>query len=153
MFVWGSKHPIPQITASFSVFLYSPQIPAALICLPSLDLATSPEFVWFSLPSFVASVAQLCPSEEFGPEQIKSLELIQTEWYKRRHSCQLCPLSKGVRIRDSNGISELLLIQLILPYKIRCIRGSLDIPLQSQGENKLYQRGHFNLEKQHIDNE
>ena len=31
--------------------------------------------------------------------------------------------------RDSKGISELPQIQLILPYKISCIRGSSEIPL------------------------
>ena len=34
-------------------------------------------------------------------------------------------------IRDSNGISKLPLIQLILPYKISCIKGSSAIPLLS----------------------
>ena len=34
-------------------------------------------------------------------------------------------------IRDSNGISKLPQIQLILPYKISCIKGSSDIPLKS----------------------
>ena len=33
--------------------------------------------------------------------------------------------------RDTNGISELALIQLILPYIISCIRGSSEIPLLS----------------------
>ena len=33
--------------------------------------------------------------------------------------------------RDSNGISKLPLIQLILPYKISCIRVSFEIPLLS----------------------
>ena len=30
--------------------------------------------------------------------------------------------------RESERISELPLIQLILPYKIRCVKGSLEIP-------------------------
>ena len=45
------------------------------------------------------------------------------------------PLAAQVKrchcIRDSNGISKLTLIQLILPYKISCIRGSSEIPLLS----------------------
>ena len=92
-------------TNSFILYLcivYYILSPAALIRLACLDLATSPEFVWFP-PGFVASVAPLCPSKEFVPEQIKSLELIQTEWYKRRHSCQLCPLLKGVKINFIRG--------------------------------------------------
>ena len=36
--------------------------------------------------------------------------------------------------RDSYGISKLTPIQLILPYKVGCIRGSLDIPLLSLAE-------------------
>ena len=44
-------------------------------------------------------------------------------------------------IRDSNGISKLPKIQLILPYNIRYIRGSLDIPLLS-----LIYRKHFLLD-------
>ena len=35
------------------------------------------------------------------------------------------------KIRDSEGISKLTIMQLILPYKISCIRGSSDIPLLS----------------------
>ena len=35
------------------------------------------------------------------------------------------------KARDSKGISKLPQIQLILPYKISCIRGSLEIPLLS----------------------
>ena len=53
--------------------------------------------------------------------------------------------------RDIKGMSELPLIQLILQGKNRGSGGSLEIPLHSLGENKLYQRGHFNLEKQHFD--
>ena len=34
-------------------------------------------------------------------------------------------------VKDSNGISKLPLIQLILPYKISCICGSSEIPLLS----------------------
>ena len=36
-----------------------------------------------------------------------------------------------VEARDSYGISKLVLIQLILPYKVGCICGSLEIPLLS----------------------
>ena len=39
-------------------------------------------------------------------------------------------LGLALKVRDSNGISKLpLIIQLILPYKVGCIRGSLEIPL------------------------
>ena len=32
-------------------------------------------------------------------------------------------------VRDSNGISELSQIKLILPYKISCFKGGSEIPL------------------------
>ena len=38
--------------------------------------------------------------------------------------------------RDSKGISELPLIQLTLPYKISCIRVSLEIPIISLGHTR-----------------
>ena len=38
---------------------------------------------------------------------------------------------KQVPYRDTKGISELAQIQLILTYKISCIRASLEIPLLS----------------------
>ena len=38
---------------------------------------------------------------------------------------------ENIRSRDSNGISELPLIQLSLTFKISCIRGSSNIPLLS----------------------
>ena len=45
--------------------------------------------------------------------------------------CVLWVEDMGRLSRDSNGISELALIQLILPYKISCIWVSLEIPLLS----------------------
>ncbi len=39
--------------------------------------------------------------------------------------------SPHTRTRDSKGISKLSLIHLILPHKISCILGSLEIPLLS----------------------
>ena len=40
-------------------------------------------------------------------------------------------------LRDSNGISELSLIQLISPYKISCNRVSLEIPLLTLSEARV----------------
>ena len=36
-----------------------------------------------------------------------------------------------VKVRDSRGLSELTQIQLSLPYKMSCVRVSLEIPLLS----------------------
>ena len=35
---------------------------------------------------------------------------------------------RSVISRDSKGISKLPLIQLVLPYKISCTKGSLEVP-------------------------
>ena len=49
----------------------------------------------------------------------------------QHHQPIVCVTLPGVGCRDSDGISKLPLIQLILPYKVGCIRGSLEIPLLS----------------------
>ena len=48
-----------------------------------------------------------------------------------------CPLLSTWALRDSKGISKLSLIQLILPNKISCNRGSSDIPLLSLGHSVI----------------
>ena len=45
---------------------------------------------------------------------------------------------KIIKLRDSYGISRLPRIQLILPYKVGCIRGSLDIPLLSLSRSNIH---------------
>ena len=48
-------------------------------------------------------------------------------------------------VRDSDGISKLPQIQLILPYTISCIRVSSEIPLLSLGNCRILKEIHTDL--------
>ena len=61
-------------------------------------------------------------------EKVSNKNLSFVGWYLGVHNCMF---DLGSLPRDCNGISELPLIQLILPYKFSCILVSLEIPWQS----------------------